>query len=467
MVRDAGFLTPYLERRGVHVLRVGLASVGVLACGTAAAQVAQPTAAGTVAAASALGRPAQSANGEQGVDWRVRVGATYSDNIQELQTGGKSDTIATTGLQLSIFELKPRLTLDVVTDAEYDHYVNSGFSNQLVGALSGLAAAHIVPDRLDFVVQENVGQARQNALAIDTPGNRQIINYFTAGPDWTIPLPAATDIRVQGRWSAESFQISPLDSTRLFGAIALERRLSRVTSISLNLTSQHVVYQQSPPNIDYSQQAAFVGLTAGGPRTSMQMQLGYVDVRQLGKTEGSPLAALVFSRRLSPLATVTLTAGIHTGDSADNLRREQGFTGPTLGSVSVLAASGPYRTKFAGVAWEFTGPRYSATLRADFSEEVHRNAAALDRQISSAGLTLTRIMSQRLRIGIAGIYGREDFSVAGTKFNTGSADGFADWSLTRNLNLSAHAGSYRGTGDGLHTYRENRATLSIEYGRGR
>ena len=147
------------------------------------------------------------------------------------------------------------------------------------------------------------------------------------------------------------------------------------------------------------------------------------------------------------------------------LRRDQGFTGPQVGNVTALASSDPYRTDYGSAVYSYTGKRYAMSGSVDASRETHTIQTNINRKRVGGGFTVSRTMNERLSLGVDSRYGREQFVNVDTKFNDWYVDGFLNWTLGRGVHVTARAGEFSGSGDGLHTYKEKRASLFFEYGR--
>jgi len=128
--------------------------------------------------------PAAEFSGELG------VGAIYSDNIRLAPTDPTGDTIGVATTDFSLHEEARHLVADVAANLQYLTYAHSIYSNELVGDFTGYGKIALLPGRIDWVVQDNFGQQQLDPGLPVTPENLENINYFSTGPDVTIPLGA-------------------------------------------------------------------------------------------------------------------------------------------------------------------------------------------------------------------------------------------------------------------------------------
>ena len=75
------------------------------------------------------------------------------------------------------------------------------YDDEFLGGLDGTVYYRFIPERFAWSIEDNFAQIAVNGLAVDTPDNRQNLNYFTTGPDIILPLGARTALEVSGRYS--------------------------------------------------------------------------------------------------------------------------------------------------------------------------------------------------------------------------------------------------------------------------
>lgn len=401
----------------------------------------------------------------------VSVGVTHSDNIGRVSQNEQSETMPEAGLSLSL-QREGRLEADLSADLLYRSYSDNVFDDELVGGLDARLIYAFVPDRFSWSVQDNFGQGFIDRQAVETPDNRQNLNYFSTGPNFTIPLGARTSLSISGRWSDVSYEKSDFGNQRLSGTVGLIRGLSDTSSLSVNISTQRVEFDRSPPNSNYDLQSAYLAYEAKGARTQLSLRGGSTALHDFGDTSNGPLLQVSLTREMTARSTLTVDAGTELNDSADTFRRDRGISGVSLGNEDVIASRDPFQQDYATVAWTLEGERTTLRLSAAWRREDHESNLSLNRKRRGAGINLSRRVGPRLTASLSGNYGSEDFDVSGVDFDEWSAGAGIDWNFSQNYSVSLRAERYDGSGDtstgsGLRDYEENRISLRFAYSPGR
>lgn len=418
---------------------------------------------------SALALAANSAAQETG--FSVNVGATYSDNIRRVSANEESELLPEAGLQFSMAR-DGRLDADVSMNLQYRTYADDAFDDELLGGLDGRLSYEFIPERFSWTAEDNFGQSFTDRQAVETPDNRQNLNYFTTGPTLILPLGSRTSLAISGRWSDVDYEKSGFDSERLSGQVTLNRTLNETSALSLSLASQRVEFDQSPPNSDYDLHSAFLSYQARGTRTTIALRGGLTSLHDFGESTEGPLADVTLTRKLGARATLTLNAGTQFYDSAESFRRDREFADIALGNEDTVPSRDPFQQDYASVAWAIEGVRTKLRLGADWRSEDHETDLTLDRERVGASANVSRRVGPRLTMSLFGRYDDESFGVGNVDFDEWSAGASFDWALTAGIALALRAEHNDGSGDtsagsGLRDYTENRYTLRLTYTPGR
>lgn len=404
----------------------------------------------------------------QTLDWSVDVGAQHSDNIGRTTANEESETVASAGIAFDVNADRPRLDADIAADVRYRDYLDDAFDNEVVGGLSGLVTYAFLPERFTWVAQDNFGQIANQRQAVETPDNRQNVNYFTTGPDLTLPLGRQTRLLLSGRWSDAYYENTLEDNESLDGSIALIRQLSDTTSLSLNGSVTEVEYDEEAAFAEYEIREAFLRFEATGSRTTFGGDFGYTELRQAGESSDGLLARAEITRRVASRSRVMLQAGTEFSTTADTFRRDQSVGGIEVGNDLAAVSSDAFRTDFAYLIWSTDWQRslFNATLST--REETHELLTELDREQVDATLTWSRQLSRVLDIDLVGGYLQEEFIESGFKFDEWLAGAGLSWQFSRRFSLRMQLDHLEGSSeDGSRDYEENRVYVGLAYTRGR
>jgi hypothetical protein len=117
------------------------------------------------------------------------------------------------------------------------------------------------------------------------------------------------------------------------GSLAWGLQLSALSSVSVNVDSERVLFENTVLNTDFELTNAFVRYELQGARTELSAELGDTVVDQTGKSTGGSLAKFNLSRKLSSAARA-LSARLRHPTSR---RATAGITRRWPGSISATA----------------------------------------------------------------------------------------------------------------------------------
>src|SRR3569833_1924530 len=246
-------------------------ALATLLCGTSSAALAQYR-----PAQYDTQLPSQGRQEGQALVLGLSIGATHSDNSRAVSTGEESGEVAAAGVALQYRENTRRLHADVDTDLAYEHYFDHIFDSGVSGVANGLVAVAVLPDRLDWVAQDNFTQTRLNPQVAVTAANRENVNFFSTGPDFLARLGSELSMRLSGRCALMEYEKSNLDGDRRSGTRALIHDFSSASSLSFNLKADRVKFDDSTTNPDYDLNSAFGHYEVRGKRTDIAVVLGFL-----------------------------------------------------------------------------------------------------------------------------------------------------------------------------------------------
>ena len=394
----------------------------------------------------------------------AEAGVGYSDNIGRLPANETDETIGTVGLELDWTERTRRIRGDAVVDVSYYEYMDDTFDSEVLGTANGTLALALVPDTLQWVFQDSFGQAQSDPFAPASPTTREDLNYFSTGPDLTVRLGSTGFGRVFGRWSQTSYEQSPLDSERTSGGVAVGRRASARSELSLNAVTESVDFDQEF-NTDFDRDSVFLGWNLDASRTVIDTQLGYTWLeRDGGDKTGNALVDVVVTRDLSASSVLALTLGTQLGDAGDSLRNE--LQGGVVGSggTQITATADPFENRLASLEWRYSRGRTGFSVGASWSEEDYETLTQLNRTNFAYLASFNRRLAGSVDFEIRATLENEEFENVDLEADELRLGAVLNWRAWRTLGLRLTAERYdRDTSSGLGEYQENRAFLTLAY----
>lgn len=402
---------------------------------------------------------------EQYSNWGLDLGARYSDNVGRVAQDEQSETVGIAGLNFAFNLDRPRLDGRGAGDLRYHKYFDNTFDNDVNGGLDGLLSYAFVPERFKWVAQDNYGQVSRNREVADNPANRQDINYFSTGPDITMPLSGRTFLQLVGRWSDAYFEGTAQDSETITGSVALLRQFSSAVTVSLNGSYSDENFDEDRIFIDYTVTQAFVRLALTGARTTLTLDGGASRVEQDGGSKSEALVArLDVTRLIGARSNLRLSAGTTPSNTAQTFRRDQELGGVDVGPDGAVTAGDSTQADYAYVAFGTDWERSSFNALASWRSEEHERFSEFDRDQYRARLTVSRDLTRNVTLELRGSYLDEKFTRTDFAFDQWGAGLGLRWELGQKIALRASVDHFVGSSDdGTRDYTENRAYLGISY----
>jgi hypothetical protein len=394
----------------------------------------------------------------------AEAGVGYSDNIGRVPSNETDETIGTVGLELDWTERTRRIRGDATVDLSYFEYLDNTYESEVLGTADGTLALGIVPETLQWVFQDSFGQAQSDPFAPATPATREDLNYFSTGPDLTLRLGSTGFGRLFGRWSTTTYERSPLDAERTTAGVAVGRRASPRSELSLNAVTESVDFDLAA-NTDFDRESVFVGWNLDASRTEIDAQLGYTWLERDGDDKtGNALVNVVITRDLSASSVLALTLGTQLGDAGDSLRTELqgGVVGG--GGTQITATADPFENRVASLDWSYFRGRTGFSLGASWTEEDYETQTQLNRTRNVFTASVSRRLASAVDFDLFATLEDEEFDNTDLTSDELSLGAVLNWRVWRTLGLRLTAERYdRDTSDGTGEYQENRAFLTLAY----
>jgi hypothetical protein len=394
----------------------------------------------------------------------AEAGVGYSDNIGRVPANETDETIGTVGLELDWVERTRRIRGDATVDLSYFEYLDDTYDSEVQGTANGTLALAIVPETLQWVFQDSFGQAQADPFAPTTPATREDLNYFSTGPDLTLRLGSTGFGRLFGRWSTTTYERSPLDADRTTAGVALGRRASPRSELSLNAVTESVDFDEAF-NTDFDRDSVFLGWNLDASRTVLDAQLGYTWLERDGADKsGNALVNVVITRDLSASSVLALTLGTQLGDAGDSLRTELqgGVVGG--GGTQITATADPFEQRLASLEWRYNRGRTGFSVGASWTEEDYETQTQLNRTRQAYTASVSRRLASAVDFNVFGTLEKEDFDNTDLTSDELRLGAVLNWRAWRTLGLRLTAERYdRDTSNGTGEYQENRAFLTLAY----
>lgn len=411
---------------------------------------------------------AQTVGTDNAFHFGLEGGVEYTDNVSRSSVDEESETVGIAALTLGITADRPRLDTDIAAHLEYHKYMDDTYDNELVGGVDALASYAFIPERFVWVLTDNFAQIAEDLSEVDTPDNRENVNYLSTGPDFTVPLGRRTSVQLSGRYSDTYYEEREEDSQALTGSLALVRQISPASALSLNGSTTEVDYDEELFS-DYQIKQGFLRWSTTTERTTFTLDGGYNSVEIDGGDESDgPLAHLTFTRLIGSRSNFGLTAGTAYETPGESLRRNQDQSGIDLGADDSIVAGDAYQLDYAYVSWGTDWTRTSLTMGLNARSEEHEVDVDANRDMYGATFRVSRQTSRRMDLDLRAAYTKEDLSNIDFSFDEWSVGAGLRWQASERVALRLTIDHIEGSSDdGTRDFDENRAYLGVTYSRTR
>jgi hypothetical protein len=400
------------------------------------------------------------------IAWNVSAGLGETDNVRLTPTDQQADTISELGADIAWHEQRRTFNADVTGDLSYLDYLHHYYKSEVIGNFIGNLQFTLLPQVLRWTFSDNFGQGIIDPLAQVTPSNREYINYFSTGPDLTLPLGSLNALLVDARYSKVTYQTSPLGNERYSANVGVRRELSASTDISVNVRDELIRFDDSILNPDYDQQEAYLRFDAHGARTRLEIEVGFDRLKLQNGSNNGVLARLEATRQLSPSASVVATIGHEYSDAGQDFRTLQALGGATLATQSVQPTADPFKNDYATLEWNYQRNRTGLGFGGGYFKETYQAGQGLDENRLTFDAHASRRLTPNIEATLMANYERDNFYDVLGNSTLGTVSGLLTWRASRMVSVVLEYDHARRESDLRTTeYTDNRGWLKIRYGR--
>jgi hypothetical protein len=313
------------------------------------------------------------------LNYELGFGVEHDDNVNLSETDPISDDILIPTLGFSVSQLGSTIQANATGLVEYRDYLGNTFSDDFRGELAGRFNWTVVPERLDFVVQDRLALEPINTLAPDAPSNLQQTNVIGLGPILNFRISSAMRGQAQLLYvDSYADQTDEFNSQRLGATLSAIRDLNPESSISANVVDERATFDNASVSPDYNHYGVFGRYKRTLAKFDLTGDLGYSWLRYSSSEPGldreSPVMRADVVWHLAPRDTLTLDASYQFSDAASGMLANIGTPPPldaTGGAPTIPAdvalgnatiSSAPYLEKAISLSYGYQNERFQFTV---------------------------------------------------------------------------------------------------------
>ncbi len=365
---------------------------------------------------------------------------------------------------LSVEHQTRRLSVNAVGDFAYQDYLKDTYDDEVTGNFTGDAEFFIVPGYFSWVASETFGQTRQDLSQGITPANRENINTFDTGPDFTIPLAGPNELEVYGRYNMIDYEETLLDSNRISAGAALKHLLSKQSSLGLHYETEQIDYRDLGDVADFDRDSAFLRYERFNDRNYLSVDAGVSRIDGAGGDDQGPLARISYTRQITTRNTLWVEVSREFSDAGMSSSLYAGMPTTDLSDQALSLTSEPFTSDYAMLGWNVQGRRTDLQISGSRSKEKYSQSGS-DRIRDEFSLDLTRAFGSGWTGALSFNYDKSEFDSLEPDYAESSAGLSMSYRLSRRFYFdTAYSYSKRSGDQAASDYSENRLWVRVRYG---
>jgi hypothetical protein len=405
-------------------------------------------------------------------DWftpRAAVAAIWSDNPLRSQTSPGSAAIADATVGVRLLKNDPHFDINADVSVLQRRFLSGGQGSQTLPSGNVYLNGIIVPERLSFTVEDNLGQISTQPFDVLNAADRQTVNFLSFGPDLHLAFDTRDSLILNARYGATNYGHSDINSKRYSGELGFAHIMSAGSTIAAIYRYERIQYQNSDLFPPAEKDVGFLRYTASSFRTYFVLEGGEESIKlgNAGERKNSPHATIVLQRRISPLTTFNAEFSHTYSDASQALRTDVRDTFNTGNNQNVQAVAEPFTVDGGYLMLLRTSVRSSMAWQVTWSREQYSQNTMLDRKLLGSDFVFDRRLSSLWTLAAQVRW--TDVRYTGLSNRTNVLD--ASVGITRILGRSVQAGLVYERGHGgsdiaINRFKENRVTLLLSYSPG-
>jgi len=351
---------------------------------------------------------AQTSPEEPRAELAVKLARARSDNILRAATNEESGSYTAAGFIAAFRRDGNRFDATLDADLEQREYSIDSIEDDMFGTLDGRIEIGIVPERFWWYAEGNLGQARLDPFAPDSPDNREQVESFSTGPRLALPLAMRTALELGATRSSVSYdETSRLDRDMDSVDLALVRTLANRSRFSAVVSRRELEYER--PDLDAELAAGYLRYDRELATGFAELAVGSNRVEFAGRKSSEPFLELGWARDLGSFSRITLNAANRLVDAAESFRQ----TSPEDRLDDVLATADVYEHTLLRLAYALERPRGVLVFGLSEEEQAYETDLQYDSDTSQIDITYTRQLTETLALSLGAYRSERDFAQSG------------------------------------------------------
>jgi hypothetical protein len=356
-----------------------------------------------------------------GLDYVLRAGGTYSDNIGlQPSSIAESASSLTFGAELHGEQTTGRLRYQAGVELWRYQYLShySGGDTFGRGLLSG--SYDFSPEHFRWNASINFDQLREDPFRPLAPGNKENVTTLSTGPTLRANLFGAVDTQLDGHIAQALYSGNTVDNQTVGGRLGFGHRTGPHSSLGIGGSVDEVTYLGDPASslFDFHRREAFFHGDMNGARTQLSAEVGYANAVGDTFNADGPVARIRLTREMSP----SLTGYLGYRHEYPTSTTSASVSDPTAAGGGIvntaLVTSSPREDWVGELGFQYKRTRSTGELGFYHLNEDSLITGLGSHTFDEIRAKVTRDLTPRSQGAIYASFSKEDFSA----YNQGSND---------------------------------------------
>jgi hypothetical protein len=269
-------------------------------------------------------------------DYSLYAGIEHSDNINLSASSPVSQNVLIPGANFTFAQQGSTVQANVVGALEYHDYLGNAFDNQTFVQLASQANWTVLPQRLDFTVQDFAGVQPLSTLSSNAPNNQQQTNVLALGPilhfRFGDTLRGQAELHYINSYASKN---KKFNSSRGEAALRLFKDLDPSDVLSLSVESQRAKFDDAADNSgstldasrgsNYTRNELFGNYIRTLAHFKLDVVLGWSQIDfNHAPTVSTPLARVTLGWQPTTRSSFAVTAAHQYSDAAEDMMLQPG-----------------------------------------------------------------------------------------------------------------------------------------------
>lgn len=348
------------------------------------------------------------------VDYNVDLGWEWNDNVSLAPSDPIEQSYLRSGMGFLVTETNSTLQAQAEGRVEYRSYEDN-IADTVDGTLSGSLNWIAIPQRLFFLVEDDLSVQPVDALVPDAPGNRQQVNVFSAGPTLLFNWSSTLQGQAEARYVNSDAEVTDeFNSQRVALALRTIKEFNSTSLASLNMQGQHVDFDDDIVARDYNRYDIFGRYARTLSHFELGVDLGYsrIDYRQ-GEPRSDPLFRFDAAWNLNDRHRMTLFLSSQFSDTATDaltsIDSDATLPDNVLTGDAIVNAS-PYNVRSVEFDYSFTNTRWDFIVAPYAQERNYVDSNEFDQENYGVRTDLHWLVRRSLTLGLYATYEDVDYT---------------------------------------------------------